>query len=211
MAGGGGGVAGGGETEGGDARLAAALAAARLAAARVAAALAATTWAVAAWAVTEWAAASLCRFVVVGVSARPRRKIHNMTCGGSGGSGELTHAGVSCLRSRKAPCKRQSWATMDSVGSQTVMTEVGEPCGGKGLLGAICDDSAATSSTTASAWGTGLASTMPAVVWPTTASRIFPTCTRHSGARVGCAGQGSRTVGAAAGERPTASACGPTL
>ena len=69
---------------------------------------------------------------------------------------------------------------MDSVGSQTVMTEVGEPRGSKGLLDVISDDSGPICVTSESAAGALLASTMPEAVEPTTASRIFPTCTRRS-------------------------------
>ena len=69
---------------------------------------------------------------------------------------------------------------MDSAGSQTAMTEVGEPHGGRGLLDGITDDSGPISVISESAAGTWLTSTMPEAVEPTTASRIFPTCTRRS-------------------------------
>ena len=69
---------------------------------------------------------------------------------------------------------------MDSVGSQTVMTEVGEPRGSNGLLDVISDDSGPISVISESAAGSLLASTMPEAVEPTTASRILPTCTRRS-------------------------------
>ena len=42
---------------------------------------------------------------------------------------------------------------MDSVGSQTVMTEVGKPRRSKGLLGVICDDSCPISAISKSAAG----------------------------------------------------------
>ena len=69
---------------------------------------------------------------------------------------------------------------MDSVGSQTVTTELGEPRGSKGLLDVISDDSGPISVISESAAGTWLTSTMPEAVEPTTASKIFPTCTRRS-------------------------------
>ena len=50
---------------------------------------------------------------------------------------------------------------MDSVRSQTVMTEVGEPRGSKGLLDVISDDSGPICVTSESAAGALLASIMP--------------------------------------------------